>query len=215
MLVLWISQAVAQKAIVDPLYLGMSLAGSSMQNSALKDIKEKTEQIMALDIAITYENQKLRGITEKLYKGSSEVSNAFKSAEMLMLLLEKVDRTKEYTRKTYYVAQKSRDPLLMALALKLETNLIKEALGLISTSNLLYIGGDKNMLMNSGQRMELLARLVDHASDMFKMAYHAWIVVKTAERIGAEKYLLPSQIDLTVDTKAVAKQVLQQINSIK
>lgn len=204
-----ISLCYGQKLVIDPVNIAATAVADSIERAHLNDINEATVELNGIEILLRTENEKLLKVTEKIQKGSTEINGALKNIEQLGFIYDKSKQIEYYMDKAMKTARNVNDPLLMVLAAKMQTKMAREGLNLVSYALQIVNTGSGKLLMNAGQRIDVLDKVLSEEKDLLKQVYHFYIVMKTAERIGAINYLLPSE-GISVDTRGVAKQTLDE-----
>lgn len=186
-------------------------ANYAAENGFIEQIRSKDKDISKHVAEIEIYSRRLKEIEGKIYDGLAKVDQNVKTAYEVKRMYGKLDDMVGYLSKANKIAVDSEDPMLIAVALKTQAALYRHALTNIDFGSLALKGGESNMLMTSGARLEMMRKMVGKVETLRKSAYRFYITVLTAKRIGGEHYLLPSKIDLNVDTREIAKQTLKEI----
>lgn len=183
LLFLSVFSAFGQELVFDPV-LSASLArnGASEDNS-LKAIKEKQTIIQTLQGATVSTVNFINDWQKKTYEGlmyvSGSVKNVYQVYECGRIL------SKIYESESKMIAEAQKNPLALGFATKMQTEMITRAIGMYGQlQELILKEGDKNLLMDAGERTKLMNEILRDLGVINAYAYSSYLKVRLVVRQG-------------------------------
>jgi len=205
--------AKGETLVIDPVVVAMLGVQYYNENETYDDIKDNQSKIKTYQLAITATVEKIRALEEKTQKYLSTINSVVQNGKDIVYASTIASDIGKYQSKAYEMA--TGDPILVAVAIKAEYNLVVKALEVVTEIyNLALQDGEKNMLDNK-QRIDIIKNVVKELREMRGMAYMVYRQIKAAKRDGILKSLFPEQFRYVVNSKQIADRILKDAKWIR
>lgn len=198
--------ASSQEIVFDPwLSAGLTVNGTREDNS-LKAIKEKQTTIQNLQAATVSTVNFINDWQKKTYNGlmyvSGSVKNIYQVYECARILKN------IYDCQSKMISEAQKNPLALSFASKTQTEMITRAISLYGQIQQLVLKeGDKNLLMDAGERTKLMNGLLAQLNVINAYAYSSYLKVRLVVRQGLINSINPFGTYVNRDAQIV-KDVL-------
>jgi hypothetical protein len=194
-------QSSSQELTFDPALSTNLAINGAMENSSLKDIKEKQTTIQNLQTATVSTVNFINDWQKKTYEGlsyvSSSVRNVYQVYECGRIL------SKIYENESNMIQEAQKNPLALAFATKMQTEMITRAIGMYSQIQQLILKEDQNLLMDAGDRTKLMNEILRSLSVINAYAYSSYLKVRLVVRQGIINTINPFSNMVNRDAKIV------------
>ncbi|MGI8633842.1 MAG: hypothetical protein ACR2KZ_00420 [Segetibacter sp.] len=178
-----ILEASSQELVFDPALSANLAVNGAREDNSLKAIKEKQVIIQNLQSATVTTVNFINDWQKKTYEGliyvSSSVKNVYQLYECATML------SKIYENESNMISEAQKNPIALGFATKMQTEMITRAIGLYGQiQQLILKEGDKNLLMDAGERTKLMNELLRDLSVINSYAYSSYLKVRLVVRQG-------------------------------
>lgn len=196
----------AQEIVFDPmLSAGLAVNGKREDNS-LQAIKEKQATIQNLQAATVSTVNFINDWQKKTYNGLMYVSGSVKNIYQVYECARVLQNIYDCQSKMISEAQKN--PLALSFATKTQTEMISRAISMYGQIHELILKeGDKNLLMDAGERTRLMNGLLGQLNVINAYAYSSYLKVRLVIRQGLINSINPFATYVSRDAQIV-KDVL-------
>jgi len=195
----------AQTLTVDPVLTGATIVGGVNQNNRLDDMKEKQTAIQHYQALAVTQLAFINTWQKKMYDGLSQVSSVIRDSKKIVEAGMIVNDIISYQLQAAQYAKGN--PVLVYFAAKTEADFKTKALDLVLYISTVGLKGGKDMLMDAGQRAELITKVVDDLRVIRGLAYTASRQMYWAKMDGVFRSLNPYATFLNQD-KQLADEIL-------
>jgi hypothetical protein len=200
------SQAFAQSPIViDPVLNAVTIAADILENSNYNKIKDKQNAIEALQAATVATTTLINDWQKKIYNGlttiKNNVQNAFQVYEAYKLL------KKIYENEDKMIAEGWSNPITYALVVKAQEEMVTRAVTYYESIAALILKADSKMLMDAGERLMLLNKVLDDLRVLDAIAYSCYLKVHWAVVNGLFQTINPFSNIVNKDA-SIVKDIL-------
>lgn len=195
----------AQQLTIDPVMTGTMILGGSQQNSRLDEMKSHQTTIQQYQQLAVAQLGFINDFQQKMYTGLTQVAGAVKDAKNIVEAANIVDDIIKYQLQVVKYAQG--DPLLLLFAEKTESDFKNRALDLVLYVTTVALKGGKDMLMDAGQRSQLVNHVVLELRLIRGLAYTASRQMYWAQLNGILNSINPYGGFVSKD-KQIANQIL-------
>ena len=201
-----ITTASAQEIVIDPALSAAIAANGLLENGSMADIKDKQNLIQNLQATTVATVNFINDWQKKTYEGlvyvSSTVKNAYQVYECYKVLKS------IYENESNMLAEANKNPIALAFAMKAQGEMITRAIGFYGQIQQLVLKeGDKNLLMDAGERTRLMNELLRDLSVINGFAYSSYLKVRLVVKQGLINTINPFANFVNQDSKIV-KDVL-------
>lgn len=199
-------KASAQEIVFDPSLSGGLAVNGAAENNSMNSIKEKQKAIQALQSSTVATVNFINDWQKKTYEGlmyvSSSVKNVYQIYECGKLL------SKIYENESNMISLAQKNPVSLAFATKAQTEMITRAIGFYGQlQQLILKEGDKNLLMDAGERTKLMNELLRDLGVINAYAYSSYLRVRLVVTQGVINSINPFANIVNKDAQIV-KDVL-------
>lgn len=204
----WISESSGQELVFDPTHTASILMNGQMENKSLKDIKEKQIVIENLQTATAATVNFINDWQKKTYEGllyvSSSVKNVYQVYECYQVLRN------IYENESSMIREAKKNPLALAFVMKIQQEMISRAIGFYGQiQQLILKEGDKNLLMDAGERTRLMNQILSDLRVINGFAYSSFLKVRLVVKQGLINSINPFSSIVNKDA-AIVKDVLSK-----
>lgn len=202
----------AQIAYVDPTLTAAIIAQASIEENNSNKIQELKQKIKDAQEAATLATTFINNWQQKFYKGLTEIHNNVKNAYQVL------DAAKMFINIGNNYAEMVRignqNPIAYAFVLKIQSDIILRSTSVISVMNEIALkAGDKEVLMDAGQRMALLSKLNQELKAIEWLSVSAKYRVEYVVKNGIWNALNPFKDMVNNDVRHV-KEVLDDLGNL-
>jgi uncharacterized protein YqgQ len=196
----------SQVLVFDPaLSTGLAINGVREDNS-LAEIKQKQVLIQSLQSATVSTVNFINDWQKKTYEGlmyvSSSVKNVYQVYECGRVL------SKIYENESNMITEAKKNPIALGFATKIQAEMITRAIGFYGQiQQLILKEGDKNLLMDAGERTKLMNELLQDLYVINALAYSSYLKVRLVVRQGLINSINPFANFVNRDA-AIVKEVI-------
>lgn len=191
--------------VIDPILDAATIAENIIENNNYKKIKEKQNAIEALQATTVATTALINDWQKKIYNGlttiKNNVQNAFQVFESYKLL------KKIYENEDKMISEGWGNPLTYTLVVKAEEEMVQKAVTYYESIATLILKADTKMIMDAGERIMLLNKILDDLRVLDAIAYSCYLKVHWAVINGLFKTLNPSSSMVNKDA-ALIKDIL-------
>jgi hypothetical protein len=201
-----ITTASAQEIVIDPALSAAIAVNGLLEDGSMADIKAKQNLIQNLQATTVATVNFINDWQKKTYEGlvyvSSTVKNAYQVYECYKVLRS------IYENESNMLAEANKNPIALAFAMKAHGEMITRAIGFYGKIQQLVLKeGDKNLLMDAGERTRLMNELLRDLSVINGFAYSSYLKVRLVVKQGLINTINPFANFVNQDSKIV-KDVL-------
>lgn len=198
----------SQEMVFDPALSGVLMFNNVMENNSMADIKEKQNMIQNLQTATVATVNFINEWQKKTYEGLLYISNNVKNVFQLYECYKVLQSI--YESETAMLREARKNPLALAFATKIQAEMITRAIGYYGQIKALILKeGDKNLLMNAGERIRLMNEILMNLKVIDALAYSSYLRVRMVVQQGIIKSLNPFASIVNRDAQLV-KDVLNK-----
>lgn len=179
----------AQQLTIDPIMTGTMIVGGVEQNNRLNTMKDHQTMIERYQSLAVTQLGFINQWQKKMYDGLSQVSSAVRDSKNILEATDIVNDIIKYQLETAKYAKG--DPLLLIFAQKTEADFKAKALDMVLYISTVALKGGKDMLMDAGQRAELINHIVTDLRVIRGLAYTASRQMYWAKMDGIFRSLNP------------------------
>jgi hypothetical protein len=180
----------AQGLVIDPVLEAATITTGAAENSTLNDIKSKQTSIEALQATTVATVNLINDWQQKTYNGLLYVSNTLKNVYQIYECYTVLDEI--YTNESNMLSIAGQNPLSLAFAAKFQEDMVTKAIeyyGQIQT--FILSAGDDKLLMDAGERSQLMNRALDDLRVIDALAYSSYLKVRLVVHQGIISSLDP------------------------
>ena len=196
-----------QAVVVDPVLTSSVLFAGISNQTELNLLNQRLVTINGTQITTAATLVLIQNIQKQIYNGLSQVSTALSNGLDIYNATNIVTDIITYQIRVITLA--GDDPLLLAFAVKMETEFYTKATGIVTELSGVAFTGGKTNLMDSGQRTYLIHKIIDDLRVMRSVSYMAYSKMYYANRIGILTALNPFQGYINQD-KAIIQRIRTQ-----
>lgn len=183
-------KAPAQQLVVDPALSAAIAINGKLEDKSLSDIKAKQTLIQNLQATTVASVNFINDWQRKTYEGlmyvSSSVKNVYQVFECYKVL------SSIYENESNMIAEAQKNPIALGFALKVQQEMITRAIGFYGQlEQLILKEGDKNLLMDAGERTRLMNELLRDLSVINGFAYSSFLKVRLVVKQGVINSINP------------------------
>lgn len=160
-----------QQLVTDPILTGSTIVGGIQQNNRLDDMKQHQTMIERYQLLAVTQLGFINDWQKKMYEGLSQVASAVRDSKNIIEATTIVNDIIKYQLEAANYAKG--DPILIIFAQKTESDFKNRALDMVVYISTVALKGGKDMLMDAGQRAELINRIVNDLRVIRGLAYTA------------------------------------------
>ncbi|MES2062509.1 MAG: hypothetical protein V4456_11355 [Bacteroidota bacterium] len=160
-----------QQLVTDPILTGSTIVGGIQQNNRLDDMKQHQTMIERYQLLAVTQLGFINDWQKKMYEGLSQVASAVRDSKNIIEATTIVNDIIKYQLVAANYAKG--DPILIIFAQKTESDFKNRALDMVVYISTVALKGGKDMLMDAGQRAELINRIVTDLRVIRGLAYTA------------------------------------------
>jgi hypothetical protein len=180
----------AQVLAIDPVLEGSVIVTGGMENSSMSDIKNNQTAIEALQTATVATVNQINIWQQKTYNGllyvSSTLKNVYQVYECYTVLSE------IYTNESNMLSIAGQNPLSLAFVAQFQSDMVNRAIGYYGQIQTLILSeGDSKLLMDAGERAQLMNRVLDDLRVIDALAYSSYLKVRLVVHQGVIASLNP------------------------
>lgn len=165
----------AQTVVTDPALYGVLVTNTAVHKSSLNAIRSEQRSIKGYKATIAGLTANINRIQTKVQTSLTKVQSVVSQGQNVIQASSISLQIKDYQKKAYDIAVQ--DPVLLALAYKLEINLLNKTYELGTYIISALKGGEGNMMTNM-ERMKIINRVVDELKAMRGLSYSVWLKFK-------------------------------------
>jgi hypothetical protein len=198
--------ASSQELVFDPVLSASLAVNGTREENSLKSIKEKQVVIQSLQTATVSTVNFINDWQKKTYEGlmyvSGSVKNVYQVYECARIL------SQIYENESNMITEAKKNPIALGFATKMQTEMITKAIGMYGQiEQLILKEGDKNLLMDAGERTKLMNELLRDLSVINAYAYSSYLKVRLVVRQGLINSINPFSNFVNRDAQIV-KEVI-------
>jgi len=196
----------AQQLVFDPAVVSTLVVNHTVQQTALKDIKENEAEIATAQKVIAVQMSYIKDLEQKMYNSLKNVSIVITGAKDIIYASQIAADIGTYQQQMVEIA--TGDPVLLAVAVKTEAALIKRTADLFTyIYTVAIIGGDFNLMNNKG-RLDIIKNVVRELRVMRGLAYGVVRRMRVAKYAGVMKTLNPFGMRYPDNAAAIVQSLL-------
>jgi hypothetical protein len=180
----------AQSLVTDPVLEGATITAGVVENSSMNDIKNNQTAIEALQTTTVATVNLINSWQQKTYNGLLNVSNTLKNVYQIYECYTVLSEI--YTNESNMLSIAGQNPLSLAFVAQFQADMITKAVeyyGQIQT--FILAQGDANLLMDAGERSQLMNRILDDLRVIDALAYSSYLKVRLVVHEGIIRSLDP------------------------
>jgi len=181
----------AQTLVIDPAMITALTITHNEQQATLNGIKSKQTEVRNYDVLITAKLTQLKDLQQKTYSYLSTVNAVVQNGKDIVYASEIAKDIAKYQAQAARNA--ANDPQLLLVCTKTEYELVSRTADLFLYIYNIALKSGAGNLMDNKARIDLCIHVVKELQSMRTLAYSVCRRIKTAQRSGVLKQLIPGQ----------------------